>query len=628
MKTKILCIFDGFGLATESKNNAITLSKMPNFRRIMSQYYWTTLNADGSMVGQEDGLVGNSEVGHMNIGGLKLCPQLSYQITKSAENKFQPNPIIAPDQNFDPTASLQQKFEEGKNKTVHLVGLFSTGCIHSDLRHLVGAIESAGMAGAERIVLHLITDGRDSDKKSLLETWQNFVSTYKTRLEPYQKLVFLGSVGGRFWAMDRDKNMDRVLLGIFGSFILNIATGKTIETAQLDIKNFITSHFAEETYTKWVNQIQTSKKFLQDSGLSQEMQKSKQELETILENQTENPTNYTAFGNIENILQVITQKHYDNNIFDENLTPLPIEQINKNDNVWLLNFRSDRMKQVTNMLLDINKEFDLGLNILAMNDYGIARQSEYNPIFTSKPVQNTLSQTIGKLNQTQLHIAETEKYAHVTFFFNGGLEVKATGEDWQIIPSNKVSSHAEIPEMKAKEVADYILENGIGKYDYIMVNFANPDMVGHTGDIPASIQSMEFLDTQLGRLLEIVEKDNHSLVLIADHGNMEFVGEYDQEGKHLTDTEHNANPVPCIIVDQNFRISNPELETQKHKFLESVKTLTIQHNWYTDLGLVEKVLAQNNTKNITNNWLTQEDITQATKEQLPLWYAGVILMGL
>ncbi len=640
-KTKILCIFDGFGLATHSVNNCISSAKMSNLRRIMSQYYWTTLNADGEEVGQEDGLVGNSEVGHMNIGGLKLCPQLSFQITKSAESRFGLGQRVShfPDQNYDPTDFLKTNFESSDNKIIHLVGLFSTGCIHSDLRHLVGAIESAGEGGATKIVLHLISDGRDSDNKSLLETWQNFVVQYQDRLAKYTNKIVLGSVGGRFWSMDRDSNMDRVLLGIFGSLILSISSGKEIAQAQQDIKAFIDKYqgnYGGEVYSNWVKQITKNRLFLQEIGLSKDLSDNREELEQILADQNDqsndeiNKSN-TNFDNITTLLEIVTTKHYQNNMFDEMITPLPLEQINKNDTIWLLNFRSDRMKQCANLLLDINRDFDLGLKIMSMNSYGIGQEDKYYPVFTSKSVQNTLSQTIGSLGQTQLHIAETEKYAHVTFFFNGGLEAKAQGEDWQIIPSNKVDSHAQKPEMKAKEVTDYILDclNGTHKkYDYIIINFANSDMVGHTGDIPASIRSMEFLDEQLGRLLEVIERDGHSLILIADHGNMEFVGEYDLNGKHLTDTEHNANPVPCIIVDSNFKVNNPNFETQKHVFLENIKTLSLTHNWNTDLGLVEQVLAQNNTTNLTDNWLTDKQIAVASKNNLPLWYAGVLLMGL
>ena len=212
--SKILCILDGFGLAPKSPNNAAALAKMPNFKYLLKNYFWTTLKADGENVGQEAGLVGNSEVGHMNIGGLKLVPQLSYQITKSAKNAYDLDKNITPDQLFDPKKFLTTKFE-GKNKTIHLIGLFSTGTIHSDLRHWAGAIEAACMAGSENIVMHLISDGRDSDRQSLVATWDFFVKEFEAKIKPFEAKIFLGSLGGRFYSLDRDNNWDRVVRGIF-----------------------------------------------------------------------------------------------------------------------------------------------------------------------------------------------------------------------------------------------------------------------------------------------------------------------------------------------------------------------------------------------------------------------------
>jgi hypothetical protein len=342
------------------------------------------------------------------------------------------------------------------------------------------------------------------------------------------------------------------------------------------------------------------------------------------------------------------------------------------------------MKQLARVICELNQEFELGLNILGMNDYGIgytpvtygATPSSgglqtlvtnapiergqnhddfggiYNPIFRTQKVQNTLAETISKQGQTQLHTAETEKYAHVTYFLNGGSQEKHQGEEWELIPSNKVNAHSEKPEMKAKEITDFILEKGIGQYNYIIVNYANPDMVAHTGLVPESIASMEFLDEQLGRLITEVEANGHSLVIIADHGNCEFVGEYTRKAfsfskesnkevesiQNLTDTEHNPNPVPCIIVNERFRNRNPPLEgwqsqtdgvdnrvTFINKFLKTSKNQNITINE----SQLTQILGQKNYGLVNSQtWLTQEQINKLKENQLPLWYAGILLLSL
>lgn len=526
-KTKILCVLDGFGLRISDANNSVAKAKMPNFRNLLSNYPWTTLMADGESVGQEAGLVGNSEVGHMNLGAGRLIPQLSFQITKSAQNSFKLDNNLAPDQLIDPEVFLIDKWnlETNKSNTVHLVGLFSTGTIHSDLRHWIGAIEVAGKARASKIVLHLISDGRDSDRQSLGSTWDYFLETFKERLLPFEDKIFLGSLGGRFYAMDRDNNWDRVKKGL--GAILNFKI-----------------------------EDQVYKKFSSDTNAS--------------------------FDQIKPLISEITVTSYADQIFDESIYPNFISnKIEENDTVWLLNFRTDRMKQLSQMLCDLNQTENLGLTILSMNDYGIDPKYKYFPIFKNKPVQNTLAEQISSSGKTQLHLAETEKYNHVTYFFNGGQNQKWAGEDWMVIPSNKVNSHAEKPEMKTREVTQYLLENGLGKYDYIVVNYAAPDMVGHTGDIAACILALEVLDMQLGLLIKAVEDGDHTLIITADHGNVEFVGDYlarrispFEVGQmlNLTDTEHNPNPVPFILVTKN---PQPEILTKYD--LEYLKDLNLEN---------------------------------------------------
>jgi 2,3-bisphosphoglycerate-independent phosphoglycerate mutase len=582
MKTKVICVLDGFGLLPSSQNNAVALAVTPNLNRIFTTYPYTTLDADGESVGQEHGLVGNSEVGHMNIGGLQLVKQLSYQITKSAEQSFE-RTIEANEQLHVPreilhtqtlyTPSFLEKIIDSitqhtfKVEPIHLIGLFSKGTIHSDLRHWVGAIESAGKAGCTEIVLHLISDGRDSDRKSFVDTWKTFTTTHEKRLEPYIHLIKLGSVIGRFYAMDRDNNLDRTqkaLDSMFGEQVCDI------------------------TY------------------------------EGILPK-----------------LEEITQKSYEKAVYDETILPQLVGRgIDKDDIVWFVNFRSDRMKQLAKLMIETNNSKHLDLLILANNSYSIGYEYTENdvlkhietirnhllyvPLFMRKELSETLADYIEEQGKTQLHIAETEKYAHVTYFMNGGKDTKHVGEEWIIIDSNKVESHAQKPEMKCKEITDYILEQGLGKYDYIMVNYANPDMIGHTGELHAAITSMEALDAELGRLITAIEEGGHSMVLTADHGNIEVVGEYNRNKDEYLDTEHNPNPVPCVIVGEGFDVAKINAKFNELKFeIDIPKAL--------DANDMFNIGEKKATLDSDGNWLVKESIPLP---QYPLWYAGLVLVAL
>jgi bisphosphoglycerate-independent phosphoglycerate mutase (AlkP superfamily)/very-short-patch-repair endonuclease/uncharacterized SAM-binding protein YcdF (DUF218 family)/ADP-ribose pyrophosphatase YjhB (NUDIX family) len=422
-KTKILCILDGFGLSPKNDNNINSLAKMPNFRKLLKENYWTTLNADGEMVGQEEGLVGNSEVGHMNIGGLKLVPQLSFQITKSSESGFEINKNLAPDQLFDPSKFLRINFTNS-NKVIHLIGLFSTGTIHSDMRHWVGMIEASLKAGAEKIVLHLMTDGRDSDKKSLVASWEIFEKMLTEKMSKnenvekfanWQNKIFLGSVGGRFYGMDRDKNWDRVARGMLPMF----ESSFWLESSYLNSK--ITSFLKEKynldkpVFTDTINN-QT------DNSLDNYFETTRYNYDFETKTVAKNGFPFdllSNFDHINNLISNYAEISYKKSIYDEHILPQSFTenfeekfQIQKNDSVCLINFRSDRMKQFTQMFCDINSEFDLNLNILALNDYGDGNAIEfenaeletenkkgYYPIFKSQAVQGTLAEVISKMEK-------------------------------------------------------------------------------------------------------------------------------------------------------------------------------------------------------------------------------------
>lgn len=548
----IFCILDGFGLLPTSPNNCNALAKMPNFSALLKNNFWTTLNADGIAVGQEAGLVGNSEVGHMNLGGLQLVNQLSYQITQSSTKNFELHPNLAVDQIFDPATKIK-----GQN-TVHLIGLFSTGTIHSDLRHWVGAINSCDHAKVKKIVLHLLTDGRDSDRASFVETLTKFETKLDAKLK---SKVFVGSFGGRAYAMDRDNNYENIFYGLQSMYGENLIK----ETQELRTKYKVT-------------EFKTAKFETQSLTITESI--------PVIDKQV--------------------KSEYKKSIFDEFLTPTSYLPIKDGETIWLINFRSDRMKQIVSMLSDYNQKTKH--TIMAMNDYGIGAKN-YEFIFKSEPVSDGFSHYANALGRTQLHTAETEKYNHVTYFFNGGQDVKEDKEVWEVVPSNKLANHSQKPEMKAKEVTDIVID-GLGKYDYIVVNYANPDMVGHCGDVDAGIKSMEFLDKQLGRLLKEVDKGNHKMIITADHGNIEFVGPYSKDGKALTDTEHNPSPVPLIIVAKEF---------DSNRLIDKVYQFTKNNSIDFELKNLSKSLSQDNS--IEGLWPTKKEIPLPI---LPLWYAGLI----
>lgn len=775
----ILCILDGFGLAPASINNVISEAfRQKKIRHIpqLFNYPWVTLDADGESVGQEYGLVGNSEVGHMNIGGLSLIPQLSYEITQSSCSAFQPtqlprNQLATPKHIFQSCTT--------STSTIHLIGLFSTGTIHSDLRHWIGAIEAALDNSFDSIVLHLFSDGRDSDKKSLLETWKLFESQLHTKTNNINssdvtKRISLGSIAGRFYGMDRDTNWDRT----------------------------------------------------------------EKALQAIFKNQLMR----TSFEIIYQTIESLTLEEYNKGNFDENITPTSFGQgIEKNDVMWFVNFRTDRAKQIMKKLVETHTGLILGMNSYEIdceheidvrtNSITLHKQSEsaesnsipiiqtknYVPIFRTRPVQYPLARVLSELGKSQLHIAETEKYAHVTFFLNGGKDIRFKNEEWCLVPSHKVRSHTEKPEMRAEEITTAIinslechldikeimthehdqldimnialysevvhtLQNSpidsisepykninlniiqstysrwahnidssqenltrkscfiynhgeiVGAVDYgiyydlqelfvynmyilprhrkkgiasfalsyieniayahqcvhvgmccsagnvaaynlyfshgykqfqekmmewyddnnqlvvttqsqylkkeikssntlvkhhdvIIANYANPDMLGHTGDIEAAIRSMEVLDRELGRLIDSAKKGNHTLIITADHGNIEKVGKYiDSLGVDRTDTEHNSNNVPLIIISPHIqKILDPHNVTSNHSshVLSQYAFDSIEHP--DSIHTVVHSICSHASDNVLDveDWLTEDQIPKAI---FSLWHAGLIAL--
>ena len=476
-KVTMLMILDGFGDNTNQDGNAIKQANTPNLDRLMKKYPNTDIYTSGKYVGLPDGQMGNSEVGHTNIGAGRIVYQDLTKITKSIEDgDFFSNPeFIAAIDNC-----------KKHNSKLHILGLVSDGGVHSHNRHLYGLLEMAKRRDFENVYIHCFLDGRDTPPAS--------AETYIAELQEKMKEKGVGKIAtlaGRFYAMDRDKRWQRV----------------------------------QKAYDAMV------------------------------------------FGKGEKAGDPIKaiEDSYQKEVFDEFVVPTvicnpngePVAKIEENDSVIFFNFRPDRARQITRAIVDPDfNEFETK----KMNTYFVCFTSydETMPnvhiAFKKEPVKNTLGEIVSKHGLKQLRIAETEKYAHVTFFFNGGEEKQYPGEERILVPSPKVETYDMKPEMSAYEVTDKVcdaLEND--RFDVIILNFANTDMVGHTGSMEAAIKAVEAVDTCIGRIVKIIEEKQGNLLITADHGNAEQMIDYKTGEPH---TAHTTNPVPAILVtpNKNFKL--------------------------------------------------------------------------
>lgn len=470
-KVTMLMILDGFGDNKNKDGNAIKLAKKPNIDKLMKKYPNTDIFTSGLHVGLPEGQMGNSEVGHTNIGAGRIVYQELTRITKSIEDgDFFSNPeFIAAIENC-----------KKHNSKLHILGLVSDGGVHSHNRHLYGLLEMAKRRDFEDVYVHCFLDGRDTPPAS--------AETYIAELQEKMKEKGVGkiaSLSGRFYAMDRDKRWQRV----------------------------------QKCYDALVNG---------------EGEKAGDPIKAI-------------------------EDSYQKEVFDEFVVPTvmcngnePVAKIEENDSVIFFNFRPDRAREITRALVD--PEFD-GFKTKKMNLYYVCFTSydETMPnvhiAFKKEPLKNTFGEVISEAGLTQLRIAETEKYAHVTFFFNGGEEKQYPGEDRILVPSPKVETYDMKPEMSAYEVTDKVceaLEND--KYDVVILNFANTDMVGHTGSLQAAIKAVEAVDECVGKIVKIIEEKQGNLLITADHGNAEQMIDYKTGEPH---TAHTTNPVPIILVTAN-----------------------------------------------------------------------------
>ena len=468
-KLTMLMILDGFGDNPSKDGNAIKLANTPNIDKIMKKYPNTEIFTSGKYVGLPDGQMGNSEVGHTNIGAGRIVYQDLTKITKSIEDgDFFTNPeFIAAIENC-----------KKHNSKLHIMGILSDGGVHGHIRHLYGLLEMAKRRDFENVYVHCFLDGRDTPPAS--------GESYIIKLQDKMKEKSIGriaSLSGRFYAMDRDKRWQRI----------------------------------QKCYDALVfgkgNKSGSPIKAIEDS--------------------------------------------YQKEVFDEFVEPTvicngdePVATIGKNDSVIFFNFRPDRAREITRALVDPDfNEFetkkDLDLYFVCFTSYD-ETMPNVHIAFPKETLSNTFGEYISKKGYTQVRIAETEKYAHVTFFFNGGEEKQYEGEERILVPSPKVETYDMKPEMSAYQVTDKVLKAiESDKYDVIILNYANADMVGHTGNLDAAIKAVEALDECVGKVVDEVVKKGGNLLITADHGNAEQMIDYDTGEPH---TAHTTNPVPLILI--------------------------------------------------------------------------------
>ena len=474
-KKVILLILDGWGITQNPEVSAIFNAKTPYINSLYDSYPSSELRTDGEHVGLPEGQMGNSEVGHMNLGAGRIVYQNLAKINIAVrEGKLSKEKEVL----------NAFKYAKDHQKNVHLLGLVSNGGIHSHINHVKGLLSAANEHGVKNVFLHAFTDGRDCDPKS----GAYFIDDIQKHMK--STTGELASVTGRYYAMDRDNRWERVKLA----------------------------------YDALVNGI------------------------------GEHSTNATA-----NI-----QKSYDNKITDEFIKPIimvdennkPKASIKKDDVVIFFNFRTDRGRQLTEVLSQNNNEeynmHKIPLYFVTLTNYDKTFK-DIKVVYNSENIENTLGEVLETAERKQIRIAETEKYPHVTFFFSGGREKEFIGEKRLLCPSPKVATYDLKPEMSAYEIRDAIVpELEKGEVDFVCLNFANGDMVGHTGVFEAAIKACETVDKCTKDVISTGLQNGYSTLLIADHGNCETMMNPDGSPH----TAHTTNPVPIILIDKEIQSIN------------------------------------------------------------------------
>lgn len=466
----MLMILDGFGLGDEKDpTNAVAQAHPEHFLKAWAEYPHTTLTTSGLAVGLPEGQMGNSEVGHLNLGAGRVVYQELTRITKEAEEgKLAVRPVVT------------EAFAHAKEHALHLVGLLSDGGVHSHINHLKALLKGAKDFGLTKVYVHALLDGRDVPPKSALG--------YVEELEAYMHEIGVGSIatiGGRYYGMDRDKRWERVELAYEA-----MASGLGVSAP-------------------------TAKEAIEQS--------------------------------------------YEQDVTDEFVLPTVVDRegvISNGDSMIFFNFRPDRARQLVRVFTD--PEF-MGFERPLFKDLFVAMMTKYEDgldakiVYEKEILHDTLGEVLARGGYRQLRIAETEKYAHVTYFFNGGKEDVFPGEDRILVPSPKVATYDLKPEMSAYEVCDHVVKAILSKdYDMIILNFANPDMVGHTGVFEAAKAAIGAVDTCVGRVIDAINEVKGSLLITADHGNSEIMVDPITKAPH---TAHTTNPVPLILVSPHTGVT-------------------------------------------------------------------------
>jgi 2,3-bisphosphoglycerate-independent phosphoglycerate mutase len=466
-KKVALLILDGWGFGENDVSNAVLAADTPFFDYCLANYPNSKLQASGEFVGLPEGQMGNSEVGHMNLGAGRVVYQELGRINKAVK-----------DGDFDTLPVLQDAFKYAKenNKKVHLMGLLSSGGVHSHINHLKGLCDATQNTGLEKVFIHAFMDGRDTDPNSGLKFYEDLASHIKS------SPIKVATMIGRYYAMDRDNRWERVKLA----------------------------------YDVMVNGI----------------------------------------GEKQSDLAVGIKNSYSNDITDEFMKPMVADAdglIENGDVLICFNFRTDRGREISIALTQKNfPEYDmkkLDLHYITMTTYDETFQN-VNVVFTKDDLKNTLGEILELNHKNQIRIAETEKYPHVTFFFSGGREKEFDKEKRLMIPSPKVATYDLQPEMSAAGIRDAIIpEIEKGWADFICLNFANPDMVGHTGVFSAVVKAVETVDACAKAVVEAGLKNGYSFIIIADHGNADYMVNTDGSAN----TAHTTNLVPCILIDKDYK---------------------------------------------------------------------------
>ena len=473
-KPLMLCILDGFGwVPNKTEGNAIAAAKTPNLDKLFATCPYTTIGASGMDVGLPDGQMGNSEVGHTNIGAGRIVYQELTRITKAIQDgSIRSNEAIV--------NAMKAAIENGK--AIHLMGLLSAGGVHSHIQHLFGLLDMAKDMGAKEIYVHAIMDGRDVPPDS----GKGYIDELQAKLDELG-VGKIASISGRYYAMDRDNRWDRV----------------------------------EKAYAA----------FVYGEGMK---------------------------GTPAEVMA----NSYAEGVTDEFVVPAVTcegGRVSEGDTVIFFNFRPDRAREITRTFVDDaftgfeRKNGRFAVNYVCFTQYD-ATMPNVDVAFKPQSLTNVMGEYLAKCGKTQLRIAETEKYAHVTFFFNGGVEAPFEGEDRALIASPKVATYDLQPEMSAFEVADECVKRiESGKYDVIILNFANCDMVGHTGVFEAAVKAVEAVDEALSKVIPAIQAKGGFALITADHGNADHMfDEVDGEKKPFT--AHTTNRVPFIVVSDTAKL--------------------------------------------------------------------------